>query len=101
MPKKNTVKRHQALKDKREIELLKKSLVLKCWVESGYSDDLYQVTSRLEEYAKGKVGAKTYCDRVYGYLGDLGIYTTEDVQNIIAEIAIDEYLQSVVKYNLP
>lgn len=84
MIKKRKVRKNPVKVTSAEIAMLKKDLIMKCWVDSGCSNDLYQVTSRLEQHAKEKTHAKQYCDRVYDYLADMGIHTTKDVKKVLA-----------------
>jgi hypothetical protein len=63
-----------------------KELVKQMWEASGYSDDLFEVTSRLEEYAMKRTQVKTRCERVYLFLDKLGLYTTFDIMAILKKL---------------
>jgi hypothetical protein len=61
-------------------------LVKRAWEESNYSEDLFEITSRLEDYAMEFMGTKIKSDRVYWLLDNFGLQTTNKVMNVLKTV---------------
>jgi hypothetical protein len=70
-------------------------LVKRAWDESGHSENLFDITQRLEDYAMEYTGVRIKSDRVYWFLDKLGLYSTNNVLDILYQIKQEEYSQSL------
>jgi hypothetical protein len=57
--------------------------VKRAYEESGYSDDLFEITRRLEDYAMDFMGTKIKSDRIFRLLDHFGLSTTSKVAKVL------------------